>query len=503
MSEDKKTATPVLDADALDAKVMEAFAGRAVRKDLTALMKRTANVPTYVIEYLLGMYCSTGDADSVEEGLGRIRRILTQNYVRPDESEYVKHKIADLGRYTIIDRVEARFDEFKGLYFASFANFTIGELVIGKEFVREYPKMLTGGIWAIMRLEYDNPEDDFEDPLGELMDAPKARKGGRGPEDNPIKIASVSPIQMPNMDLDGFIARRAGFTTDEWMDLLLRSAGYEPGALERRQKMHFLARMIPLAERNYNLCELGPRGTGKSHIYTEISPYAALISGGQTTTASLFGRLGASKSKASSMDRTGLVGNWDCVAFDEVAGMHFKDENAVQIMKGYMANGTYDRGRESFTAEASMVFEGNINDTVHNVLKTTHLFDPFPPEFNNDSAFFDRIHCYLPGWEVPKMRSDILTGHVGLITDCLSEFCRGMRKRDFTHHLDEYFRLNSELNTRDEIGVRKTFSGLMKLLFPDERMTREDARMISSTPSRGDAASRSSSRSWPAWSSWM
>lgn len=478
MSEDKKNATPVLDADALDAKVMEAFSGRAVRKDLTALMKRTANVPTYVIEYLLGMYCSTGDADSVEEGLGRIRRILTQNYVRPDESEYVKHKIADLGRYTIIDRVEARFDEFKGLYFASFANFTIGELVIGKEFVREYPKMLTGGIWAIMRLEYDNPEDDFEDPLGELMDAPKARKGGRGPEDNPIKIASVSPIQMPNMDLEGFIARRAGFTTDEWMDLLLRSAGYEPGALERRQKMHFLARMIPLAERNYNLCELGPRGTGKSHIYTEISPYAALISGGQTTTASLFGRLGASKSKASSMDRTGLVGNWDCVAFDEVAGMHFKDENAVQIMKGYMANGTYDRGRESFTAEASMVFEGNINDTVHNVLKTTHLFDPFPPEFNNDSAFFDRIHCYLPGWEVPKMRSDILTGHVGLITDCLSEFCRGMRKRDFTHHLDEYFRLNSELNTRDEIGVRKTFSGLMKLLFPDERMTREDARMI-------------------------
>lgn len=478
MSEDKKNATPVLDADALDAKVMEAFAGRAVRKDLTALMKRTANVPTYVIEYLLGMYCSTGDADSVEEGLGRIRRILTQNYVRPDESEYVKHKIADLGRYTIIDRVEARFDEFKGLYFASFANFTIGELVIGKEFVREYPKMLTGGIWAIMRLEYDNPEDDFEDPLGELMDAPKARKGGRGPEDNPIKIASVSPIQMPNMDLEGFIARRAGFTTDEWMDLLLRSAGYEPGALERRQKMHFLARMIPLAERNYNLCELGPRGTGKSHIYTEISPYAALISGGQTTTASLFGRLGASKSKATSMDRTGLVGNWDCVAFDEVAGMHFKDENAVQIMKGYMANGTYDRGRESFTAEASMVFEGNINDTVHNVLKTTHLFDPFPPEFNNDSAFFDRIHCYLPGWEVPKMRSDILTGHVGLITDCLSEFCRGMRKRDFTHHLDEYFRLNSELNTRDEIGVRKTFSGLMKLLFPDERMTREDARMI-------------------------
>lgn len=478
MNEEVKSATPVLVQDVLDAKVMEVFAGRAVRKDLTSLMKRTANVPTYVIEYLLGMYCSTGDAEAVEEGLERIRKILTQNYVRPDESEFVKHKIADLGRYTIIDRLEARFDEFKGIYFASFANFTIGELTVSKDIVREYPKMLTGGIWAIMKLEYDNPEDDFEDPLGELMDAPRPKRGSRGPEDNPIKIASVSPIQMPNMDLDSFIEKRQLFTTEEWMDLLLRSAGYEPTVLEKRQKMHFLERMVPLAERNYNLCELGPRGTGKSHIYTEISPYAALISGGQTTTASLFGRLGASKSKATAMDRTGLVGNWDCVTFDEVAGMHFKDENAVQIMKGYMANGTYDRGRESFTADASMVFEGNINDTVHNVLKTTHLFDPFPPEFNNDSAFFDRIHCYLPGWEVPKMRSDILTGHVGLITDCLSEFCKSMRKRDYTHHLDEFFRLNSDFNTRDENGVRKTFSGLMKLLFPDERMTHDDAQMI-------------------------
>lgn len=478
MTNQKEISIPELELDALDQKVMSVFSGRAVRKDLTALMKRTANVPTYVVEYLLGMYCSTGDARAVEEGLEQIRKILTQNYVRPDESEFVKHKIADLGRYTIIDRLEARFDEFKGIYYASFANFTIGELTISKDFVRDYPKMLTGGIWAIMRLDYDNPDDDFEDPLGELMDAPKPKRGGRGPEDNPIKIANVTPIQMPNMNIESFIEKRSSFTTDEWMDLLLRSAGYEPSVLAKRQKLHFLERMVPLAERNYNLCELGPRGTGKSHIYTEISPNAALISGGQTTTASLFGRLGASKSKATAMDRTGLVGNWDCVTFDEVAGMHFKDENAIQIMKGYMANGTFDRGRESFTADASMVFEGNINDTVHNVLKTTHLFDPFPPEFNNDSAFFDRIHCYLPGWEVPKMRSDILTEHVGLITDCLSEFCRCMRKRDFTHHLDEYFRLNSEFNTRDENGVRKTFSGLMKLLFPDERMTQEDAQMI-------------------------
>lgn len=480
MEDDARNAVPVLEMDDLDRKVMDVFAGRAVRKDLTALMKRTANVPTYVIEYLLGMYCSTGDAETVEEGLDRIRNILTKNYVRPDESEYVKHKIADLGRYTIIDKVEVRFDEFKGMYLASFSNFTIGELIISKDLVREYPKMLTGGLWAIVRMEYDDPDGDFDDPLGELMDEVKPRRGskGHGPEDNPIKIESVTPIQMPKMDLSEFIALRASFSTQEWMDLLLRSAGYEPTVLEQRQKLHLIERMVPLAERNYNLCELGPRGTGKSHIYTEISPYAALISGGQTTTASLFGRLGASKSKATAMDRTGLVGNWDCVAFDEVAGMHFKDENAVQIMKGYMANGTYDRGRESFTADASMVFEGNINDTVHNVLKTTHLFDPFPPEFNNDSAFFDRIHCYLPGWEVPKMRSDLLTVHCGLITDCLSEFCRSMRKLDFTHHLDEFFRLNSDFNTRDEIGVRKTFSGLAKLLFPDEQMSREDAEMI-------------------------
>ena len=374
--------------------------------------------------------------------------------MRPDESEYVKHKIADLGRYTIIDRVEARFDEFKGLYFASFANFTIGELVIGKEFVREYPKMLTGGIWAIMRLEYDNPEEQLEDPLGELMDAPKARKGSRGPEDNPIKIASVSPIQMPNMDLEGFIARRAGFTTDEWMDLLLRSAGYEPGALERRQKMHFLARMIPLAERNYNLCELGPRGTGKSHIYTEISPYAALISGGQD-------HHGEPLRQAGRKQIEGLVhGPHGPGRKLGLRGLRSGRRHALQGRErrpdheGLHGQRHLRPSPESFTAEASMVFEGDINDTVHNVLKTTHLFDPFPPEFNNDSAFFDRIHCYLPGWEVPKMRSDILTGHVGLVADCLSEFCRGMRKRDFTHHLDEYFRLNSELNTKTSTSAR-------------------------------------------------
>lgn len=231
--------------------------------------------------------------------------------------------------------------------------------------------------------------------------------------------------------------------------------------------------MVPLVELNYNLCELGPRGTGKSHIYTEVSPYSYLLSGGQTTTAKLF-----ANNAARAGQRIGLVGHWDCIAFDEVAGMNFRDQNAIQIMKGYMANGTFGRGTESFNAEASMVFEGNINDSVANVLKTTHLFDPFPPEFNNDSAFFDRIHCYLPGWEIPKMRSDLICERYSLITDCLGEFLHAMRRRDFTHHIDRHFRLNSDFNRRDEIGVRKTFSGLAKLIFPDDKMDREDVRML-------------------------
>ena len=331
-------------------------------------------------------------------------------------------------------------------------------------------------------MEYFRLEDELEDELADIFgDQKKPRqtaKKNSGPEDNPFKVANLTPIQMPRLDLDSIISQRSSFSTEEWIDLLLRSVGYEPTGLEFRTKLHFLERMAPLIERNYNMCELGPRGTGKSHVYNEVSPYAILLSGGQTTTANLFGRLNASARRATSMERTGLVGNWDCVTFDEVAGMHFKDANAVQILKGYMAGGTYARGRESFTGDASMVFEGNINDSAQNILKTTHLFDPFPPEFNNDSAFFDRIHCYLPGWEVPKMRSDLLTEHYGLITDCLSEFCKEMRKRDYTHHIDDFFRLNSDFNTRDEIGVRKTFSGLMKLIFPDEDMSKDDARMI-------------------------
>lgn len=480
MEEQDGAAIDYREPDDLDAKIVEAFPGKTVRKDLTAVMKRGANVPTFVLEYLLGMYCSTDDPDMVEQGLDRIRKILTENYVRPDESERIKSKIWELRQYTIIDKVSVRFDEYRGIHVATFANLSIDPVVMPEDYVRSYPKMLCGGMWCILRMEYFQLDDELNDELADVFGDPKpARKSkNSGPEDNPYRIGNLTPIQMPNIDLGGIISKRKSFTTEEWMDLLLRSAGYEPDSLDLRTKLHFVERMVPLVERNYNLCELGPRGTGKSHIYNEVSPYAILLSGGQTTTANLFGRLNASAKKSSSLERTGLVGNWDVVAFDEVAGMHFKDMNAIQILKGYMAGGTYARGRESFNGDASMVFEGNINDSVQNVLKTTHLFDPFPPEFNEDSAFFDRIHCYLPGWEVPKMRSDLLTKRYGLITDCLSEFCKGMRKRDYTHHLDDFYRLNGDFNTRDEIGVRKTFSGLMKLLFPDERMSHDDAKMI-------------------------
>lgn len=474
---DEVTAAAAIDGafetDAVDRLAVEHFPGKIVRKDLTALMKRGANVPTFVLEYLLGMYCSTDDPVAVEVGLERIRGILLNNYVRPDESEVIKSKIRELGSFTVIDKVSARLDEHSDVYVAHFTNLSIEPFIMPAEYVRQYTKILQGGIWCILRIQYTHPvDDDFADPFDEPAPIRKRAKK-RGPEDSPFSVISLNPIQMPNLDLDAMIAERRHFTTDQWEALLLRSAGYEPTALSEKERLHFIARMVPLAERNYNLCELGPRGTGKSHIYKEVSPYAILLSGGQTTTANLFGRM-----NAKGEGRLGLVGLWDCVTFDEVAGMNFKDANAVQIMKDYMASGSYARGRDMLNADASIVLEGNINDSVQNVLKTTHLFDPFPPEFNDDSAFFDRIHCYLPGWEIPKMRSNLLTEHYGLITDCLSEFCKEMRRKDFTHLIDRYFRLNSDFNKRDEIAVRKTFSGLAKLLFPDGEMTKEEIRWL-------------------------
>ena len=448
--------------DALDHKIVEHFPGKIVRKDLTALLKRGANVPTFVLEYLLGIYCATDDEVAIATGIEKIRRILAENYVRPEESEKIKSLIRERGEYTVIDKISAHLDEYSDFYVARFANLEIEPFVIQSEYAVNYTKILMGGIWCIARISYTYKEDFGDDESN--------KKKRRGPEESPFRITSLKPIQLPNLELSEIIDQREHFSTAEWMDMLLRTEGIEPDALQEKEKLHFLERMVPLVEHNYNLCELGPRGTGKSHLYKEISPYSILMSGGQTTTANLFYSL--------SSHRVGLVGHWDCVAFDEVAGMHFRDQDAIQIMKDYMASGSFARGRDTINADASMVFVGNINDTVQNLLKVTHLFSPFPPEFNNDSAFFDRIHYYLPGWEIPKMRSSLLTEKYGLITDCLAEFTRGMRRLDYTHVLDDYFQLNNQFNKRDEIAVRKTMSGLIKLLFPDKNITREETEWL-------------------------
>lgn len=445
--------------DELDKKIVNTFRGKIVRKDLTAMMKRGANVPTFVLEYLLGMYCATDNEEDIKAGTERIRKILAENYVRPDESEKIKSLIREKGRYTVIDKVSATLDEYEDHYVARFTNLEIEPFILPDEYAKQYTKILTGGIWCITQIEYHRREDE----------ASSARKRKRL-EDSPFNIIKLTPIQMPNLDIDEIIKERSKFTYEEWRDLLLRSSGYEPDDMTEKEKLHFIERLVPLAERNYNLCELGPRGTGKSHIYKEISPYSILMSGGQTSTANLFYNLNSHK--------VGLVGHWDCVAFDEVAGMHFKDVNAVQILKDYMASGSFARGKDQINAEASMVYIGNINDSVDTLLKVSHLFQPFPPEFNNDSAFFDRMHYYLPGWEIPKMRSSLLTERYGLITDCLAEICKEMRKFDYTHIIDEYFNFNRDFNKRDEIAVRKTFSGLCKLLFPDKVINKEQAKML-------------------------
>lgn len=499
---------PAYEKDDLDRKIIEHFPGKIVRKDLTSLMKRGAGIPTYVLEYLLGMYCATDDEAAIADGMARIRKILAENYVRPEESEKIKSRIRELGQYTVIDKVSARLDEYRDLYVVQFTNLSIEPFVMPDEYVRQHTKILTGGIWCIMRIQYLRPEDIAEDPLADIFDDDPAEqrgrlgkgrtsgKGRRGPEDSPFKIASLTPIQMPSLDLSEFVSHRGDFTTDEWIALLLRSAGYEPSALTPRERLHFLTRMVPLVELNYNLCELGPRGTGKSHIYTEVSPYSYLLSGGQTTTAKLF-----ANNAARAGQRIGLVGHWDCIAFDEVAGMNFRDQNAIQIMKGYMANGTFGRGTESFNAEASMVFEGNINDSVANMLKTTYLFDPFPPEFNNDSAFFDRIHCYLPGWEIPKMRSDLIceryasspTAWANSSTPCADATSRTTST-------------GTSASTATSIAVTRSACARPSAASPSSsspmaRWTARTCACCSSTPSRDAAASRSSSRPWRASSS--
>lgn len=430
----------------LDQLLNEHFAGRVVRKDLTKLIKEGANVPVYVLEYLLGMYCASDDPDIIDQGLNNVKTVLAENYVRPDEAEKVKSLVKERGTFKVIDRVTVKLNERKDKYEASFSNLGIKDAEISSGIVKEYEKLLVGGIWVIATLSYYHEEGQTGSPFG---------------------VTLLKPIQMPNMNMDELFQGRAALTTDQWRECLIRSVGMEPAALGVDVQWHILARMIPFVENNYNVCELGPRGTGKSHIYKECSPNSILVSGGQTTVANLFYNM--------SSRRIGLVGLWDLVAFDEVAGISFKDKDGVQIMKDYMASGSFARGREQMEASASMVFVGNINQSVESLVKTSHLLAPFPDAMI-DSAFFDRFHAYIPGWEIPKMRPEFFTNRYGLIVDYLAEFYREMRKRSFADAIEKYFKLGNNLNQRDVIAVRKTVSGLLKLLFPHGQFEKEDVR---------------------------
>ena len=436
--------------DELSLKLNSSFAGKVVRKDLTQKLKQGANVPTYVLEYLLGMYCATDDEDGINEGVQRVKNILADNFVRPDEAEKIKSKISEMSRYTVIDKLTVKLNEKKDIYTAEFSNLGLNNVEISAKYVKDFEKLLGGGIWCIVKLQY------FYDETAKNA--------------SPFLIDQVTPIQMPNMDMNEFIEGRKQFNKEEWIDVLIRSIGMEPTQLTYEVKWHMLLRMVPLCENNYNMCELGPRGTGKSHLYKEISPNSILVSGGQTTVANLFYNMGR---------RTiGLVGLWDTVAFDEVAGITFKDKDGIQIMKDYMASGSFARGKEEKAASASMVFVGNINQSVDVLLKTSHLFEPFPEAMAYDSAFFDRMHFYLPGWEIPKMRPEFFTDNYGFITDYLAEFLREMRKTTFGDATDKYFRFGNNLNQRDVIAVRKTVSGLTKLLYPHGEFSKEDIEEI-------------------------
>ncbi len=457
-----------------DKKIIENFPGKIVRKDLTSLMKKGANVPTYVLEYLLGMYCATDDDDVIEMGMQKIRRILSENYVRPDQSEYVKSKLREEGQYTIIDKITVNYDDREDKYVARFTNLRLDPFEVSSDLVTHNEKLLIGGIWCIIKMEYvglgnDEDKNDEADIFGNKI-LKKQVKKKRSRYDSPFNIVSLKPIQMPNLDLDEIKDARANFTKDEWIDLILRSAGYEPNELTQKEKLHYLLRFVPFIQKNYNLVELGPRGTGKSHVYSEISPYSILMSSGTTTVSNMFYNM--------SRRTVGLVGNWDCIAFDEVAGITQASGDMIQTMKNFMANGSFARGTDSISSDASIAFEGNTFRSVSDMMRTTNLFEPFPKSFNNDSAFFDRIHAYLPGWETPKLRSSLFTQSYGWIADCLAEFCHEMRKYDFTNSFGEYFALNSCFNTRDSIAVGRTFSGLAKLIYPNEIMDKEEAREI-------------------------
>lgn len=432
-------------------KLRQYFDGKIVRKDLTKKIKEGANVPVYVLEFLLGQYCSSDDEEVIEDGVQKVKRILADNFVRPDEAQKILTKLRQKGSHTVIDMITVHLDIKRNCFFASFSNLGLTSVPIEDEYPEKYDRLLCGGIWCIVQLDYEYVEEEKQNGY-------------------PIQIRKLTPIQMPHIDIAELKQGRKAFSKDEWIDILLRSIGMEPDALSYREKWLLLTRMIPLVENNFNLCELGPRSTGKSHLYKEISPNSILVSGGQTTVANLFYNMGRKT--------VGLVGLWDCVAFDEVAGIRFKDKDGIQIMKDYMASGSFARGKEEKAASASMVFVGNINQSVDVLLKTSSLFDPFPPEMGTDTAFLDRMHCYLPGWEIPKFRPEHFTNDYGFISDYLAEFIRELRKEQYGDAIDRYFRLGKNLNQRDTIAVRRMVDGYLKLVYPDGEFTKEELEEV-------------------------
>ena len=444
--------------DEIKEKLRQNFDGKIVRKDLTKKIKEGANVPVYVLEFLLGQYCSSDDEAIIEKGVQNVKRILADNFVRPDEAQKILSQLRKKGSHTVIDMITVNLDIKKNCFFASFSNLGLDKVPIADEYPEKYDRLLCGGIWYIVQLDYE-VEGDNNFGLVDLGGEPLQSSQKKQKNLTPISIRKLTPIQMPHIDIDELKRGHKAFTKDEWLDILLRSIGMEPDEFTEREKWLLLTRMIPLVENNFNLCELGPRSTGKSHLYKEISPNSILISGGQTTVANLFYNMGRKS--------VGLVGLWDCVAFDEVAGIKFKDKDGIQIMKDYMASGSFARGKEEKAASASMVFVGNINQSVDVLLKTSSLFDPFPPEMGTDTAFLDRIHCYLPGWEIPKFRPEHFTNDYGFISDYLAEFIRDLRKEQYGDALDHYFRLGKNLNQRDTIAVRRMVDGYLKLMYPD------------------------------------
>ena len=446
---EEEPAVAVPELTALDRKINAHFPGAVVRKDLVKAVKGNAIVPSYVLEYLLGQFAASDDEATIQEGIEKVRRILAEHYVHRNESELVKSKIREKGRFRIIDRVSVTLNEKDDVYQASFANVGISGVLVDSSTVTANQKLLVGGVWCLCDIEYFHSDDARAVPwiLGRLQ-----------------------PIQMSSFDYAGYLQARAEFTTDEWMDLLIQSIGFNPEMFGRRAKLLQLIRLIPFVERNYNLVELGPKGTGKSHIYSEFSPHGMLISGGEITVPKLFVN--------NANGKIGLVGYWDVVAFDEFAGKKKRTDKAlVDIMKNYMANKSFSRGVETLGAEASMVFVGNTSHTVPYMLKHSDLFDELPESYH-DSAYLDRLHFYIPGWEIDTIRGEMFSSGYGFVVDYIAEVLKSMRNLDYSDRYQQYYTLGSDISTRDRDGIHKTFSGLMKLLYPHEQATAQEIEEI-------------------------